>query len=80
MGDDVKMADTHEILPVYQPNAQGAFNAYKVRAVPCIFPRWLLILSVLCGPRIMLAIGVDVYYLLHFEGIRSSTDVSPHVQ
>lgn len=35
MGDDAKMAETSEILPVYQPNSQGAFNAYKVRAVPC---------------------------------------------
>ena len=39
MGDDAKMAETNEILPVYQPNSQGAFNAYKVRAVPYIFPR-----------------------------------------
>lgn len=30
------MAETNEILPVYQPNSQGAFNAYKVRAVPYI--------------------------------------------
>ena len=65
MGDDVKMAETHEILPVYQPNAQGAFNAYKVGAVPYVFPRWLLILSVLCDPHVnVLAIDVDVYYLL----------------
>ena len=35
-GDDAKMAETNEILPVYQPNSQGAFNAYKVRAVPYI--------------------------------------------
>jgi len=39
MGDNVKMVETNEILPVYQPNSQGAFNAYKVRAVPYIFPR-----------------------------------------
>ena len=38
MGDDVPMAEqggggeTHEILPVYQPNTKSAFNAYKVRS------------------------------------------------
>ena len=36
MGDDVPMAEggggeTHEILPVYQPNTKSAFIAYKVR-------------------------------------------------
>ena len=35
MGDDVPMADTHEILPVYQQNTKSAFNAYKV----CVFMR-----------------------------------------